>query len=313
MPRKATLALLVPALLAAALVAPAPVGALPATSPDRQVLVVTANLREAYASGNDLRDNSDMKVFVRRLLEHARYLPDVLLLQEVRRQSTNFVARHMSRKTGRDYVAVVKPPWDIMKEENGTLVHTETAIVINRSTMARKSRGGYIRTTYDRRDAAPGTRVNVKRHAHIAAAERSSGTRIALMSLRFAHNNDLRSASLGQAYRYKWSNKVASFIASKYPGTARAMRVIGGDFNAARCVTKNPCREAAFWKLLTGDRYRYIDAMHHVGEWDGVDFIFARQQVVAGAIDRTYNADRAERGLEPYYSDHKFRWGVIGP
>ena len=316
MSRRFTFALLVLSLvMGAALWSPATVTAAPGKSPDDRVLVVTANLREAYPDGNDLQNDGDMRVFVKRLLAQVPFAPDVLLLQEVRKQSATFVARHLSRKTGRSYAAVVKPPRDIITEEQGRSVHTETAIVLNRSTMLPISRGGYIRTSYERADAAPGQKVNVKRHAHIAAEERSTGTKIAIMSLRFVHITDLRSREVSFRYRYRWSNQVARFIARRYPATATGMRVIGGDFNAVRCLNNDPrsCREAGFWKLMTGDRYSYLEALFHSGLATGVDYIFARNDVVDAGFDRNYNADRAERGLQPYYSDHRFRWGVITP
>ncbi len=289
--------------------------AAPGKSPDDRVLIVAVNLREAYPDGDDLQNYGDMRIFVKRLLDQVPFAPDVLLLQEVRKQSATFIARHLSRKTGRSYVAAVKPPSDIITEERGRSVHTETAILLNRDTMVARTRGGYIRTTYDRSDSAPGKKVNVKRHAHIVAAERSTGTKIALMSLRFVHISDLRSREVSFKYRYRWSNTVARFIAKRYPATRKGMRVIGGDFNAVRCINNDPrsCRPAGFWKLLTGDRYAYIDALTHSGLATGVDFIFARNDVVDAGFDRAYDPNRAERGLQPYYSDHRFLWGVVSP
>lgn len=315
MSKRFTFAVLVLLVVVGAALSTSPVSAGGGKSPDGQVLVVTANLKEAYPDGNDLQRTGDMRVFVTRLLDQTPFAPDVLHLQEVRRQSAVFVARVLSNRTGRSYIVAVKPPRDIITEEGGQSVHTDTAIILNRATMVARSKPGYIRTTYDRSESAPGKKVIVRRQAHIAAEERATGTTIASMSLRFAHISDLRSRDVSFRLRYQWSNQMAGFIDRRYPATAQTMRVIAGDFNAVRCMNGDPrnCREAGFWKLMTGDRYNYKEALFRSGLATGVDYIFIRDDVADAGFDRNYDADRAERGLEPYYSDHRFRWAVVTP
>lgn len=74
----------------------------PGESPRGQVLVVDANLLEAFG-GADVADAADMNNFVRRLVAQLPYAPDALLLQEVVGPSAENVARFMSAATGLEY------------------------------------------------------------------------------------------------------------------------------------------------------------------------------------------------------------------
>ena len=300
--RRTWVTLLASLTVTAAMVVPTELAAAPGTSPDGRVLVVTANLREAYPDGGDLADDGDMRLFVRTLLSKVPFKPDVLLVQEVSRQSSKFVARFLSQKTGKRYIAAVKPD-DVVVQEQTRTVHTETAIILNTSTMAKKSKGGYIRLTYDRDDAEAGRRVNVRRQAHILAAERSSGTKIALMNVRFENRVEIRD-SADWSYRTKWTNRIAKFMNRRYSSTKDEMRAIGGDFNVPRCRSGNtPCRKARWYKLITGDHFDYVDAFNRPGLFTGVDIIFARQRSPDAGLDN---------GNRPY-SDHRFRWAVVVP
>lgn len=290
-------------LIASALVAaPLEVASAPATSPDRQVLIVTANLKEGYPSGDDLSNRGDMKLFVRTLLGKVPFAPDVLLLQEVNGKSASFVARFLSRKVGDRYIAPVKPK-TVVVNKTGYDVHTETAIVLNSDTMSKRSKGGYIGLTYERKHTEPGYEKNVRRQAHLMAKEKSSGVLIALMSIRFENRVVIRD-SADWSYRYAWTKRVATFLKKRYERTANAMRAIGGDFNTGRCLSGNtPCKEAGWYKLITGDRFNYVDAHKRPGMWTGVDMIFARQSSPDAGLDTSSKA----------YSDHRFRWAIVSP
>ena len=88
--------------------APTPAPALRAKerTPDDSVMVVTANLREAW-SYSDVQSHWDMDKFVNRVLDEFRYRPDILALQEVRRASAKYVARKLSGKSGQRYQVVI--------------------------------------------------------------------------------------------------------------------------------------------------------------------------------------------------------------
>jgi hypothetical protein len=82
------------------------------------------------------------------------------------------------------------------------------------------------------------------------------------------------------------------------------MRAIGGDFNVGRCLKGNtPCKEAGWYKLITGDKFNYVDAFERPGMWTGVDIIFARDSSPDAGLDT---------GTKQY-SDHRFRWAIVSP
>ena len=309
---RASLVGLLAAMLAASL---APVGEA-APTPEGQILVVTANLREGYPNGNDLSNRDDMDVFVRRLLGQTPYAPDILLLQEINGPSSSYVARRMTKKTGDQYMVALKPPADVMAEGPGTsLIHTQNAVVINRESMAKVTNGGWVKTTYDQSDAAPGSRIATMRQGHVLVKERITNDKVGVMSLRFAHASVMRSKSVSYEYRRSWAKKVASAMSRKYRERASGFMVIAGDFNAGRCLNDKPrhCDEAGFWKVLTGN-WGYKEVLFEEGLPQGVDYLFARAaQVFQAGLDASYDSAAAEAGREPYYSDHRFRWGIIGP
>src|SRR5687768_17287391 len=69
-----------------------------AHSPPGQLLVVATNLLEAW--GDEANNNSEMDIYVSRLLNQVPYLPDVLLLQEVKYRSARYVKNLLTRETG---------------------------------------------------------------------------------------------------------------------------------------------------------------------------------------------------------------------
>ena len=88
-------------------------------------------------------------------------------------------------------------------------------------------------------------------------------------------------------------------------------RVIGGDFNQTRCLSKDPCKEAPFWKVLTSAEHGYTDALWTIQEpkhWKkrlplGVDLIFT-----TGGVK---NAGGDVRNPPVFYSDHRFFWANL--
>lgn len=272
-------------------------------SPDGRVLVVVTNLEEAYDNGGDISNRTDMKNYVRTLLQKTPDRPDALLLQEVRRSSANFVAWRLRTATGQNYRVVVKPQIPLVQViKPGLTVHSETAIILNLTTMKVAAPGGFITSEYDAADAAPGSGRAFHKQTYVLAQERSSGQKIALASLHFPHVRSMRSREVSNTYREKWTQQILTVVGKKYP--RRDHTTIGGDFNSIRCFEGSfqTCVFAKFYSLMTA-LYNYHDLIYETVKQTGVDYIFTSGSPLAGFVDNS---------PKDYYSDHQFRWGMIG-
>jgi endonuclease/exonuclease/phosphatase family metal-dependent hydrolase len=283
-----------------------------ATSPSGKVLVVTTNLRAAWGDQGDMRVR--MSRYVDRLLNQAPYFPDVLLLQEVKRNSADRVASLLSRRTRDRYVVAVRPPRIPWRQTPKIRTETDSAIVINRTTTKKLDHGGYISLTFKRSDAAdPSKRVEINQHARLSVQEISSGMKLSVASVHFQYRL-LKNRALWRPYQKQWAQKVAKKLGAKYPGT---IQTVGGDFNRTRCIhpgsgtltcTKNP-----FWRKFV-NRHHYMDTIYRV--WrdgkkhlglGGVDFIFTKGLPTNAQTDVSYN----QRVRSTFYSDHHFVWATI--
>jgi Endonuclease/Exonuclease/phosphatase family len=282
----AMLAGLAPLFIASARAVPA--------SPTGRTLFVTANLQEGYKHGDDLANLREMKIFVRRLLDKTPYQPDVLLLQEVRRRSAAKVARLLSRKTGHRYFIAfggLRAP--VVRSR----VLADTAIVLNKSTMERVGDGGWITTRSDR-----GVR---KKHSWGIARRKGSTMTFPMVSVHAG------------GYRVKRaSEKIADELASKRKDLATGrFNVIGGDFNEVRRrYSSGSYVSSAFWTNLTTAPHNYRDSLYVVGavNSNAVDYIFAKAGIHQAKADNNYHPRTAQRDPSKFYSDHRFRWAVVG-
>ncbi|HEX3327320.1 MAG TPA: hypothetical protein VHV50_10025 [Actinomycetota bacterium] len=283
-----------------------------ATSPSGKVLVVTSNLRAAWGNQGDMRVR--MGRYVGRLLNQAPWYPDVLLLQEVKRNSAERVASLLSARTGDNYVVAVRPPKIPWRETPKIRTETDSGIVINRTTTKKLDHGGYISLTFKRSDAAyPSKRVEVNQHARLSVQEISSGLKLSVASVHFQYQL-LKNRALRRTYQKKWAEKVTKKLETKYPGT---LRTVGGDFNQERCLHPGggilTCKRSPFWKVFV-DRHHYLDSIYkvwrdgrkHLG-LGGVDFIFTKGNPVNAKTDRSYN----KKARATFYSDHRFVWATI--
>ena len=289
----------------------APARGAPVT-PDGEILVVTANLLEAH-DPQDLRNLREMKVFVRRLLDKLPLRPDVLLLQEVSHRSAGKVARLLTEKTADTYgVAVDAGDKVTVKLSPSKYFHRETAIVINRTTMAKVS-SGYLRTSYAPRHASGTSKVGVRRQSLMLAEEKVSGFRLALASVHLATKSALRTHDLSQSYRNQWAKQVSTALRKRYPAEANAVTV-GGDFNQDMCeyTIEKDCRPwAPFYKTYV-DGLDLKDSVRNVIGGHGVDFVFTEGRVVDVGKDATYEWKNVQHDPSRYYSDHAFRWALVG-
>jgi hypothetical protein len=277
-----------------------------ATTADGQVLVVTANLQEAFGS-EDLSNLGEIDVFTDRLSTLVPLAPDVLLLQEVRDTSAARVATRLTAITGHDYVVSVNPGPDPWRETDYKVIKKETAVVVNADTMTASSAGAYIETTYSRSQSAGGDNPEVKKQAYVNLTETASGWKLPMVSLHYTLAQKLASKKISDDKRRAWSVKIADFLNTKYPGADHD--TIAGDFNGGRCSVL-PCQIAPFYSALTSEARAYHDCIFTVVDDPGVDFIFSTGGVIDAGTDAGYDPDAA-RGTSAYYSDHPFRWAIV--
>ena len=286
----------------------------PAHSPEGEMLVVTANLQEAW-DRTDMRSQSELKNYVERLLDQAPFLPDVLLLQEVRRKSAKYVAEEMTRATGESYVMAVVPPRRPWTQNPKRRTETDSGIVMNADSTKKVGEGGFISLTYLRKHAADKVeRVETTRHARALFAERTGDMRLAGASVHLQYGHLLPKHEA--RYQVEWTDKLAQTMTNLYPDAART---IGGDFNQDRCQGGSDvrnCDKAPFWENLTAMPWHYEDALYTafrngkegVG-LGGVDFIFTTGRTVDAGSDTSYD----KTDPNEFYSDHRFFWALIAP
>lgn len=311
----AATSLLLGALLIALLPArPAVSGTASTESPEDQILVVQSNLQEAWQR-SDMRDQSELDNYVTRLLNQVPFIPDVLLLEEVRRKSAKYVMEKMTDAIGMEYGWGVKPPRRPWTQNPQRRTETDSGILINTETVRKLDPGGYISLTYKRRHATDRVeRVEITQHARVSVEEINGTLSLAgaAVHLQYGH---LKSRQVDR-YQEKWTNQLANVMADRYP--APVVRTIGGDFNQDRCATKSgarSCRKEVFWRNLTGDPWNYEDVLYQVfldGAQNvglgGVDFIFTTGSSIDGGSDVSYDRHNSSQ----FYSDHRFFWGLIG-
>jgi hypothetical protein len=261
-----------------------------------------------------MRSQAELNNYVDRLLDQVPYLPDVVLLQEVRRKSAANVRDRLTRKSGAAYGWGVRPPRRPWSQNPRKRTETDSAILINTETVRKKDAGGYISLTYERRHASDTVeRVEITQHARVAVEERDGGTTLAVASVHMQYGHLLDRHV--DRYQIRWTDKLARVMANRYPN---AVRTIGGDFNKDRCAERSgarTCRKSPFWTNLTSDPWNYDDVLFEVflaGQegvgLGGVDFIFSMGDPVDAGSDTSYNKNNANE----FYSDHRFFWGVIG-
>jgi hypothetical protein len=278
------------------------------------VSIVTANVEEAF-NKVDVANSVDVDVFIRRVTTVLPNLPDVLLLQEVRGSVADYIARQLTKKSGARFVVARGPGPVHLRETSKRLIKKETAILLNLETMRKVDSGGLVSTSYTKAQSAPGKLPEVKHHAYVLAEEKATGMRIPLASVHFSPQGNLANKTVGQKLRKKWSLKVADVLERKYhKGTPPYLSSIGGDFNAGRCWEPGgKCKVSSFFAALTSDRWGYRDAVRAIVEAPGVDYIFTRGGVHDGGTDPGYDPKAAAGDRSAYYSDHPFRWMILGP
>ena len=276
-------------------------------TPDDTVLAVTANLNEAWDHGDTL-NHGDMDRFVARVLDEYRYKPDVLGLQEVRKSSAVYVAKKLSARSGQRYEVVVMPPkHPYFPYGGGRAGAKETTIVINTKTMKVLNGGGYF-ATVAKREHETEPNDPVFHQAFALLKKRGTNKKFATMSVHLLPRGYLASLDLDTYYRNKWAKQMHNKLRRSYGGRTGLRYLMLGDFNQWRCLRGNwsGCyQRSPFWKTLKG--FGYQDTSKKQGP---VDFIFSK-----GMPGAMHDMDSGYKALPPKkrYSDHAFRWAVLGP
>jgi exonuclease III len=277
------------------------------TSPADQLLLVNANVRERNRW--DMADWDDMTVFVRRVLAHVPYAPDIVLLQEVRRQSAELIAVMMGSATGQNYeLAVSRGNRYARRTPDGTIVLTETAILMNTTTTAKLGPGGHVTFSYTPEEAAPGSKIRWKKATFAALGEIDGDFGLRVASVHMSRDSTLASTDIARAKKLEWSSQIDQVLTETYPAVPQS--VVGGDFNQHRCDDGKPgCEVNPFWQHLIDAGYR--DSVRTmVGFGNPIDFIFSSAPVVDATADFNYDPDAAA-GTSEFYSDHRFRWALV--
>lgn len=275
------------------------------------VVVVASNLKEAFDSG-DVARHGDMKVYVRRLLAQVPQAPDVLLLQEVGLPAADVVARLLRRHTGDRYriaVAPLRHPWT---ETDTRIVDQETGILVNSRTMRKASRGGFVKTSYPKRAAAPGVKPHVRKNALVTLRHRKSGTKIAVASVHLVQRTFFRNDALAHEYKAAWGDQLADALAREARSHGAAIRTMGGDFNATRALRSADGSVTSYTPLLeTLEDGGYTDAVWSVTKMGGPDFVFTSGEVIDAGYDAGYDPSALPESSPRFYSDHRFRWAQL--
>jgi hypothetical protein len=303
------LALALAGALALSALTPLPSSALKAKkrTPDDSVMIVTANVAEAWVP-SDLRKHGDMNRFVNRVLDEFKYRPDILALQEVRRSSAGYIARKLSSRSGQRYRVVVVPPSNpYFPYGGGRAGAKETSILINAKTMKVLDDGGYLATVAKRvHEVEP--HDPVLHQAFALVKKRNTNMKFATMSTHLLPRNYMVNTKVDKYYRNKWSKQMHNKLRRRYGARRGVNYLIAGDFNQNVCLRSfgGDCRSRSpFWKTLRGFGYR--DTAKTFG---AVDLIWSKG--MSGAI---HSIDSGFKSLSASkaYSDHVFRWTVLGP
>jgi hypothetical protein len=269
-------------------------------SPPGEVTIITNNLLEGFGD-RDLTDMTEVNVFTGRVLDKVPYIPDMLLLQEVRSKSASYVAELMTKKTNQTFVvavdAGVKPWW----QTETKVIKMDTAIVINAHTMTEIGPGGYIQTRY----ARPNSKPEYKKNARGYFEEKLGGARVAAVSIHIPGVNLER----------KVKNLSSALDAAYPPSGIDHFTVLGGDLNALGLVrdASGKLVPTRWWKTVTSDPYSYQDTVFAFRKVRGIDYVFARETGLDAGVDSTYDPIAAKDDSTSFYSDHKFRWANVGP
>ena len=293
-----------------------------------QVLVADLNHKLVHGQDPD-RAGPASQEFVARLLASLRahgvarggrpLAPDVVLLQEMTRETTRVVRDAFRAATGRRYRHAVRPgsdPPEGARRGTAILYLAATTEEVDRDPGSEQ----YIRVSCLAALCRPGDRDRA--YAYTLLRERAGGVLIPALSLHLPHPGAFhegvsREAMLAE--RGRITRVVVESLAGAYPDAyAGGLSVVAGDFNAARCGDGDEragCPETApyryMWDAGFSDAMRSVGGEVIPGSPTGrkrIDYIWGRGAFVHNAAT---DLDRKSDGAT--YSDHSFLWALLGP
>lgn len=281
-------------------------------SPAGEMLVVSTNLQEAWQ--DEANNNSEMNNYVSRLLAQLPYLPDVLLLQEVKLKSARYVKNLLTTSTGETYGWGHKAPAQPWTQNPKRRWEMDNAILFNTETTRKLDDGGWVDLTYKRAHATDkDVRVETTRQGRVSLKERDGGMTLGGVTAHIQYGHLIE--SYDTQYQVAWTDKMAQALVNRYPN---AIHAIGGDFNKDRCTGGSDvrsCDKAPFWDNLTSTPWSFEDSLYQVFRngkegvgLGGVDFIFTTGRPIDAGSDTSY--DKSNDAT--FYSDHRFFWALIG-
>jgi hypothetical protein len=282
---------------------PAPALQSKSNTPKNSLMVVTANLEEAWPG--DLSGGSQMNTFAERVLDEFMYRPDVLAVQEVKESSAKQVAQLLTRKSGKQYKVVVMPHANPFFTQGGRAHARETSIIINTDTMKVLNKGGFHEVS-----AAPADETEphdpVLENAYALLKRKGTGKKFATMSVHTLPRGYI-CCGKDEYYRNLWAKQAHNFLKKKWGGKRGLRYLIAGDFNQEVCERNSGFKCFKYYdfaKTLKG--FGYQDTSKQRGP---VDLIWSK-----GMGGSLHNRDSGYDGLgRARYADHAFRYTILGP
>ncbi|MDQ3955705.1 MAG: hypothetical protein M3285_09165, partial [Actinomycetota bacterium] len=310
-----------------------------------RIHVIVANLKEMdpdnrdHITGEPRRDlarKGELVNFAERLAGELHVVPDVLLFSEAVSVSTRATAKLLSREFKMPFGTAIAPTKLYIGNSTRRANKRNTSVVINKRTMERVGKGGYVTVKQPRGEQREGTLPTSQDEAHVLLREKASGKKVAVMSVHLLSGRKFRSRDIARRRKGEWAEQLMTFFHKKYPDAP--IKVVGGEFNERRCTARvetNDCSGrrpnststiTPLWRAMTRDPYNYKDAVfEHNSDrpWDisraspkltnrggkRIDYIFAKPAVHSGWHDLAYKTRMFTRG---YISDHRFISSVVG-
>jgi exonuclease III len=302
-------------------------------SPDAKIMIVSANLRESHAEWpdditgvaySDMQTMGEIANFVDHLAEHTPSPPDVLLLQEVIAPSARETAVRLSEKFDLPYQVVIAGDYSNEVARDSYLHKRNVAIIVNAAQIEVVGKVGFL-TLLQRPGDWPSYLYGIAQdQAHALLRDRSSGERLAVMSIHWATNPKFVSEAAATARRVEWAHQTKSFMINEF-NSGDAM-VMGGEFNFTRCGAWREslgCDEHPAYEVLAKGAFKdAVLALHRGSPKEfgrqvenrndvphRIDYVFVTGEIQAASRSVDYET---EKYTPRFFSDHKYDWALIG-
>ncbi|MDQ4143938.1 MAG: hypothetical protein M3198_09390 [Actinomycetota bacterium] len=286
-------------------------------TPEGRVLAFSNNAYETALE--DALDSEDMDRMVGRTLQMTfPYVPDIILLQEIRATAVERVVTMLNEQTPCDFAVVAnagRGAWSW--ETPSRLIGRDTAIVVNSDSMT-WGVSGYLTHEYGPEQAAPGQPVKVKMTAWAEILERDDPSsadeplHLLTASVHFPRTQNFVDEDVSSALKTDFARDIVDHFDSVLPDGSPeddTIHLIGGDFNNFRYEGRWR-NQTSLYRLMT-EEYGYTDGFieHSKGKPNPIDYLFSTGESLGAAADVSTHEE-----TDPFfYSNHDLRWSVISP